>query len=113
MKNNEDSMVEYSEEQIVQTLFAHRKHNDHLHEELADTPDKAQVRITTAKPLSDQDKEKVITALGQALLFDPEAVQFKVDPRLIGGIRVQSRSYYYDNSLKRKLEDMRSHLIEE
>lgn len=109
MKSNQNT--ELSEKDILEALLKQRKQIETRQEELKEKKYSPVIRITSAHPLSQQDKEIIIKALGRVITFELDDIQYIVDERLIAGIRIQSRSYYYDNSLLRKLEDMRHHLI--
>lgn len=68
------------------------------------------VRITSAQQLTEEERNEVIDAVSHVIPFDNGKVDFRVDPSMIAGIRVQSRTYFYDNSLKRKLNDLNGYL---
>lgn len=68
------------------------------------------VRVTSAQHLTDEEKNEILEAIENVIPFDADKVQYHVEPSLIAGIRVQSSSYFYDNSLKRKLNDLDGHL---
>lgn len=68
------------------------------------------VRVTSAQQLTNEEREEILNAVSHVIPFDNDEVQYRVDPSMIAGIRVQSSSYFYDNSLKRKLNDLNGHL---
>ncbi|MDO5457228.1 MAG: F0F1 ATP synthase subunit delta [Atopococcus tabaci] len=111
MKNNQSN--EMNESDILEILLKQRQQIEAGQERLKEQKESPVIRITSAHPLSQQDKEVVLRALERIITFEQDDIQYIVDARLIAGIRIQSRSYYYDNSLLRKLEDMRHHLISE
>ena len=62
--------------------------------------------VTTAQPLTDAQAKGLAAALRQALGKDPE-IETKVDPALLGGIKVKVGSRLYDASLKSKLDQLK------
>jgi F-type H+-transporting ATPase subunit delta len=63
-------------------------------------------QVTTAVPLSAAQSKGVAAALRQALGKDPE-IQTRVDPAILGGIKVQVGSRLFDASLKSKLDSLK------
>ena len=63
-------------------------------------------QVTTATPLTDAQAKGVAAALRQALGKDPE-IETRVDPALLGGIKVKVGSRLYDASLKSKLDQLK------
>lgn len=62
--------------------------------------------VTTAVPLSLAQAKGVAQALRQALGKDPE-ISTRVDPSLLGGIKVKVGSRLFDASLKSKLDSLK------
>jgi F-type H+-transporting ATPase subunit delta len=62
--------------------------------------------VTTAIPLSDAQTASLRSALRLALGKDPE-IEAKVDPSILGGIKVRVASRLYDASLKSRLESLK------
>jgi F-type H+-transporting ATPase subunit delta len=62
--------------------------------------------VTTAQPLTAAQASGLAAALRQALGKDPE-IETKVDPALLGGIKVKVGSRLYDASLKSKLDQLK------
>jgi F-type H+-transporting ATPase subunit delta len=62
--------------------------------------------VTTALPLSEAQQKGVAAALRQALGKDPELTT-RVDPGILGGIRVRVGSRLYDASLKSRLDHLK------
>jgi F-type H+-transporting ATPase subunit delta len=62
--------------------------------------------VVTAVPLTDAQAMGVAAALRQALGRDPE-ISTRVDPAILGGIRVKVGSRLFDASLKSKLDQMK------
>ncbi|MDB5476221.1 MAG: atpH [Phenylobacterium sp.] len=62
--------------------------------------------VTTALPLSAAQAKGVAAALRQALGKDPE-ITTRVDPALLGGIRVKVGSRLFDASLRSKLDSLK------
>jgi F-type H+-transporting ATPase subunit delta len=62
--------------------------------------------VTTALPLSAAQAKGVSAALRQALGKDPE-ITTRVDPAILGGIRVKVGSRLFDASLRSKLDTLK------
>ncbi|MFC3067944.1 F0F1 ATP synthase subunit delta [Phenylobacterium soli] len=62
--------------------------------------------VTTAIPLTAAQTKGVAAALRQALGKDPE-ISTRVDPALLGGIRVKVGSRLFDASLRSKLDSLK------
>jgi F-type H+-transporting ATPase subunit delta len=63
-------------------------------------------QVTTAVPLSAAQAKGVAAALRQALGKDPE-IETRVDPAILGGIKVQVGSRLFDASLRSKLDSLK------
>jgi F-type H+-transporting ATPase subunit delta len=63
-------------------------------------------KVTTAVPLTAAQTKGVAAALRQALGKDPE-IETRVDPSILGGIRVQVGSRLFDASLRSKLDSLK------
>jgi len=63
-------------------------------------------QVTTAVPLSPAQAKGVQQALRQALGKDPE-IETRVDPSILGGIKVRVGSRLFDASLKSKLDSLK------
>ena len=64
------------------------------------------VTITTAQPLGDTLKSKVLTMLTEQTHADIDLVQI-VDPDIIGGFVIQMDDYYLDSSILSKINKLR------
>ena len=62
--------------------------------------------VITATPLSDAQTQGVRAALRQALGRDPE-ITTRVDPAILGGLRVRVGSRLFDASLKSRLDQLK------
>ena len=62
--------------------------------------------VTTAVPLTAAQQKGVAAALRQALGKDPE-ITTRVDPAILGGIRVKVGSRLFDASLRSKLDSLK------
>ncbi len=62
--------------------------------------------VVTAIPLSPAQAKGVAQALRQALGKDPE-ITTRVDPAILGGIRVKVGSRLFDASLRSKLDSLK------
>ncbi len=63
-------------------------------------------QVTTATPLTAAQSKGVAAALRQALGKDPE-IETRVDPAILGGIKVQVGSRLFDASLRSKLDSLK------
>jgi F-type H+-transporting ATPase subunit delta len=63
-------------------------------------------QVTTAVPLSAAQSLGVAAALRQALGKDPE-IETRVDPAILGGVKVQVGSRLFDASLRSKLDSLK------
>ena len=63
-------------------------------------------QVTTALPLSAAQAKGVAAALRQALGKDPE-IETRVDPAILGGLKVRVGSRLYDASLKSRLDSLK------
>jgi F-type H+-transporting ATPase subunit delta len=63
-------------------------------------------QVTTAVPLTPAQSKGVAQALRQALGKDPE-IETRVDPAILGGIKVRVGSRLFDASLKSKLDSLK------
>ena len=66
--------------------------------------------VTTAAPLTDAQQRGLSAALRQSLGRDPE-MTIRVDPALLGGLKVRVGSRLYDASLKTRLDQLKSALV--
>lgn len=64
------------------------------------------VTITTAQPLGDALKSKVLTMLTEQTRANIDLVQV-VDPEIIGGFVIQMDDYYLDSSILSKINKLR------
>lgn len=62
--------------------------------------------VVTAMPLTDAQAKALAAALRTALGKDPE-IETRVDPAILGGIKVQVGSRLFDASLKSKLDSLK------
>ena len=63
-------------------------------------------QVTTAVALTDAQTDSLKSALRQALGKDPQ-IETKVDPAILGGLKVRVGSRLYDASLKSKLDSLK------
>jgi F-type H+-transporting ATPase subunit delta len=72
---------------------------------------RVRVHVRSAVPLTDEQRERLITQLRRDLQADP-TLDARVDPSLIGGMVVRMGDYVYDASIRTRLETIRKQLIE-
>jgi F-type H+-transporting ATPase subunit delta len=68
------------------------------------------VELTTARELSDQEADAIVSQIEQAAGRKVEASR-SVDPELIGGIVIQVGSHLADASVRGRLERLRQELV--
>ena len=110
-KFNDESLIKFSyvivdnsRERYICEIF--EKTLDYLY-------DKVGVKrgyIFTSMKLNDNDIERIENSLSKKLLARVKLKQ-KVDPSLIGGIKISLEDKVYDASLKMKLNDLKEHLL--
>lgn len=108
-----DKNTSITEDQLLYQLASNNFQDQKKLEALirkSEQADSEVVSITSAQQLTEVERELILKAIGNVMPVNLEKVQYKVDPSLIAGIRVQSKSYFYDNSIKRKLSDLDGHL---
>jgi F-type H+-transporting ATPase subunit delta len=72
----------------------------------ADARGTVSAQVVTAVPLTPAQSKGVAAALRQALGKDPE-IETRVDPAILGGIKVRVGSRLFDASLKSKLDSLK------
>lgn len=89
----------------------------HIHEivqgyrtELQERQGIRQAEITTARELSEQERNTLLAGVGQLAGARIQA-SFKLDPSIVGGTVVRIGSTVYDGSVKGRLERLREELI--
>ena len=69
----------------------------------------AVAKVTSARPLSDGEKKKLIAALARRYDVKVEA-DYKVDPSLLGGMKVEISGTLLDGSVRRRLDGVKADL---
>ena len=72
----------------------------------ADDRGAVSAEVTTALPLTDAQARALAASLRTALGKDPE-IETKVDPAILGGLKVRVGSRLYDASLKSRLDSLK------
>ncbi len=72
----------------------------------AEARGEVQAHVTTAVPLTAAQAKGVAQALRQALGKDPQ-IETRVDPAILGGIKVRVGSRLFDASLRSKLDSLK------
>lgn len=72
----------------------------------AEARGEVQAQVTTAVPLTPAQAKGVAQALRQALGKDPQ-IETRVDPAILGGIKVRVGSRLFDASLRAKLDSLK------
>jgi F-type H+-transporting ATPase subunit delta len=83
---------------VYQELLIERRHQ---------TP----ILVTSAVPLTDAQREKLLALLRQGMQREP-LLREQVDPTLLGGVTIRSGDWLYDGSLRSRLENLRNQIIE-
>lgn len=68
------------------------------------------VKVRSASPLSPEQEAKLKTELRDTFKLEP-ILDVKIDPTLLGGMRVQVGDWLYDGSVKSRLEQLRNQLL--
>ncbi len=68
------------------------------------------LRITSARPLGNNELEALVSRVGAAYKSNFEVRQ-DLDPRLIGGVRLQTGDRRVDGSIAGRIEDLAAHLF--
>ena len=104
--------------EVLETLAAMRTEDDlnlvgdvaRTYKEILDSEDKTvSVTVTTAVPLDDDLREKVI-AKAEKDLNAPVYLVERVDPSIIGGVVLEARGNRYDASVRAQLANIRKTL---
>ena len=69
----------------------------------------AVAKVVSARPLSDGEKDKLIAALERRYDVKVEA-EYKTDPSLLGGVKVEISGMLLDGSARRKLDGVKADL---
>jgi F-type H+-transporting ATPase subunit delta len=72
----------------------------------------AEAEVFSAVPLNDEQKKELTQTLGKTTGKTVEA-KFSIDANLLGGALVRVGDTIYDGSLRKRLDDMREHLLAE
>ncbi|MBO6020022.1 MAG: F0F1 ATP synthase subunit delta, partial [Clostridia bacterium] len=69
----------------------------------------AVAKVVSARPLSDGEKTKLVAALARRYDVKVEA-EYKVDPALLGGMKVEISGMLLDGTARRRLDGVRADL---
>ncbi|MBW2313523.1 MAG: ATP synthase F1 subunit delta [Deltaproteobacteria bacterium] len=78
----------------------------------AEAEGRTDARITSARPLDDATRERLVEALSQRT-GKKVHVEVNVDPSLIGGVVAQVGGLVFDGSLRTQLEQLRTNLTKD
>lgn len=67
----------------------------------------AHVKITTAKPLAESSRQKLVAQIISSIGVDKVAVEEIIDHSIVGGARIETAVRSWDNTVIRQLSDMR------
>jgi F-type H+-transporting ATPase subunit delta len=81
------------------------------HELLVDRRQQTPVYVTSAAPLTDAQRETILARLRQGMQREP-ILREQVDPELLGGLTIRAGDWLFDGSLRARLEQLRTQLIE-
>ena len=70
---------------------------------------KKRVQVTSAEPMSDEQRERVRQQLSEKLPFDP-ILESSVDPSLVGGMVIRVGDTVYDSSVKTRMKQLRERM---
>lgn len=69
------------------------------------------IRVETAVPLPDDQRERLANELRESFQLEP-ILETRVDPELLGGLVVRIGDWLYDGSVRSMLETLRNQIIE-
>jgi F-type H+-transporting ATPase subunit delta len=72
---------------------------------------RVRVHVTTAVPLPDDQRQRLLDELRRSFPFEP-LLQESVDPDLLGGLIVRIGTWLFDGSVRSQLDKLRKQLIE-
>jgi F-type H+-transporting ATPase subunit delta len=72
---------------------------------------RVRVHVTTATPLPDDQRERLLDELRRTFQFEP-ILQQSVNPDLLGGLVVRVGDWLFDSSVRSQLDTLRKQLIE-
>ncbi|MDB6353824.1 F0F1 ATP synthase subunit delta [Trichococcus sp. K1Tr] len=71
------------------------------------------MKLISAVPLTADQKtrimDKMAKKIGEATFFVTE----EVDPTVMGGVRLESENHYFDNTVAKKLKEMKRHILKD
>lgn len=70
------------------------------------------VKLTTASPVTDSMKQSIVTKVGTFMPKDTMNLETRVDESLIGGFVLEVEDQLFDASVKKKLADVRTRIID-
>lgn len=72
------------------------------------------ITLTSAIALRTEQKERIVAAFLKKTNFtkDYEVVEI-VDETLLGGVRLESANYFFDNTIRNKLTQLKQHILED
>lgn len=73
----------------------------------------APVTLSSAVPLTPEQKERILTAfMKKANLTKSYEVVEIVDETLIGGVCLESDNFFFDNTIRNNLTQLKQHILE-
>lgn len=71
------------------------------------------ITLSSAVALRPEQKERIIAAfVKKTNLVDAYEVVEVVDAELIGGVRLESDNYFFDNTIRNNLAQLKQHILE-
>lgn len=67
--------------------------------------------LTSALPLTEGDRDRIIKAVRQKMGQHHFYITEVIDETLLGGVKLESENFYYDNTIKTKLQEMNDYLL--
>lgn len=68
--------------------------------------------LTSAVPLTEEQRDRIIKGARSRMGNPHFFITDVVDESLIGGVKLESENYYYDNTIRKKLQGISEHLLE-
>lgn len=86
---------------------------DHYIDEYIEENRPVTVTLTSAVALSPEQKKRILTAfVKKAKLAKEYEVVEVVDEALIGGVRLESDNFFFDNTIRNTLTQLKQHILE-
>ncbi|UJF16549.1 F0F1 ATP synthase subunit delta [Jeotgalibaca sp. MA1X17-3] len=104
LEENVEKDGKISIEDMVSAIEEFRK----LHEKDREPVD---VTLTSAVPLNREQKERVIASFRKKVGGHHLFIHEVIDQDVVGGVRLETENYYYDNTIVKKLKEIKEFIL--